>query len=566
MADKAENENQGVPAGGERRAALRSDDTGVRSTRMRESSFPMRKASTLPDVSAYSSPGGSTSAEEAPGETTPEANSSPAAPTSWRSSNPSDAAGRSPQEPLEGGAHTASGDPTRNDDDATVTSPAADDPALTGVDQAADRPEPAGTRADTGLADHVTTDPPPATSQIAATTAGASTTADPTSPATSQIAATPDNDELVGASAADEAPSRGNGVGAGTGAAGARETTQDETPSRGNGTGNGTGAGTGTGTGAGTAAGAGTGATAAASLAAGATPAATTTAGATTAATTKTRATGSRTTPADDPNPDTSSLSIRPPEEDVSRRANQRDEAAAAKPVLPRVLQVMVAVFFPVILLAAAVRAVTTPLFLWVEYHRPGFPADSYGFSTEDRMTYGSYTMDYILNWAPARYLGDLVNADGDQLFLDSEVGHMADVKGVLATGFVVATVLALLAVAACIYLARKYPGGIRRALFAGATATLVLAIALAVAGILAWETFFTQVHALFFADGTWTFRLDDTLIRLFPAQFWIDAAAAVGAIVLIGSVLTLVLTWPTKARREKSARAYEARRANSGV
>ncbi|SDI90138.1 integral membrane protein TIGR01906 [Arthrobacter subterraneus] len=253
--------------------------------------------------------------------------------------------------------------------------------------------------------------------------------------------------------------------------------------------------------------------------------------------------------------------------DDVSRRASQRDEAAAAEPVLPRVLQVMIAVFFPVILLAAAVRAVTTPLFLWVEYHRPGFPADSYGFSTEDRMTYGSYTMDYILNWAPARYLGDLVNADGDQLFLDSEVGHMADVKGVLATGFVVATVLALLAVAACIYLARKYPGGIRRALFAGATATLVLAIALAVAGILAWETFFTQVHALFFADGTWTFRLDDTLIRLFPAQFWIDAAAAVGAIVLIGSVLTLVLTWPTKARREKSARAYEPRRrANSSI
>lgn len=498
MADKAENENQGVPAGGERRAALRSDDSGTRSTRMRESSFPMRKASTLPDVSAYSSPGGSTSGGETSSETTPEADSSHAATSSSRSSDaPSDAAGRNPQAPLQAGAPAASGDPTRNDDDAAVTSPAADNPAVTGASQTSDRPEPAGTRADTGRADHATTSP--------------------SSPATSQIAATPDNSGQAGTIAPEEQPSRGTAAGA-----------------------------------------AGTGAAAAGATAAGATAAA--------AATTKTRATRSRANTADDANPDTSSLSIRPPEEDVSRRAIQRDQAAAAKPVLPRVLQVMVAVFFPVILLAAAVRAVTTPLFLWVEYHRPGFPADSYGFSTEDRMTYGSYTMDYILNWAPARYLGDLVNADGDQLFLDSEVGHMADVKGVLATGFVVATVLALLAVAACIYLARRYPGGIRRALFAGAAATLVLAIALAVAGILAWETFFTQVHALFFADGTWTFRLDDTLIRLFPAQFWIDAAASVGAIVLIGSVLTLILTWPTKARREKSARAYEARRANSGV
>lgn len=390
MADKVENQNTSGPAGSERRAALRSDVPGGGSTRLRESGFPMRKASTLPDVSAYSEPISSGTSE-------------------WGSEEPH-------HEPV-------------------AAVPATDDPST------------------------------PATQQIAAI------------PVTGKGVTDTDADADASAHVAE----------------GARETD-------------------------------------------------------------------------DDPAPDTSALTIRPPEEDVTRRASQRDEAAAAKPVLPRVMQVVVAVFFPVILLGAAVRAVTTPLFLWAEYHRPGFPADSYGFSTEDRMTYGSYTMDYILNWAPARYLGNLVNTDGDQLFLDSEVGHMADVKAVLSTGFVVATVLAILALAACVYLARRYPGGIRRALFAGAVATLVLAVVLAVAGVLAWETFFTQVHALFFADGTWTFRLDDTLIRLFPAQFWIDAAAVVGAIVLLGSVLTLVLTWPTRARREKSANAYARRRAAGGV
>lgn len=390
MADKVENQNTSGPAGSERRAALRSDVPGGGSTRLRESGFPMRKASTLPDVSAYS-------------------------------------------EPISSGTSELGSEEPQHEPVAAV--PATDDPST------------------------------PATQQIAAT------------PVTGKGVTDTDADADASAHVSE----------------GARETD-------------------------------------------------------------------------DDPAPDTSALTIRPPEEDVTRRASQRDEAAAAKPVLPRVMQVVVAVFFPVILLGAAVRAVTTPLFLWAEYHRPGFPADSYGFSTEDRMTYGSYTMDYILNWAPARYLGNLVNTDGDQLFLDSEVGHMADVKAVLSTGFVVATVLAILAIAACVYLARRYPGGVRRALFAGAVATLVLAVVLAVAGVLAWETFFTQVHALFFADGTWTFRLDDTLIRLFPAQFWIDAAAVVGAIVLLGSVLTLVLTWPTRARREKSANAYARRRAAGGV
>ncbi len=261
----------------------------------------------------------------------------------------------------------------------------------------------------------------------------------------------------------------------------------------------------------------------------------------------------------DDPAPDTAALSARPSEEEAKRRAAERDEAFTSKPVMARVFQVLIAGFFPIMLLAAAIRAVTSPLFLWVEYHRPGFPADSFGFSTDDRMTYGSYTVDYILNWASPRYLGELVNSDGDQLFLDSEVGHMLDVKVVLVISFAVALAMFVFTIAACWYLARTYPGGVRRGLFAGALTTLILMIALTVTAILGWQTFFTQVHALFFADGTWTFRADDTLIRLFPAQFWMDAAITVAALVLIVTVVTLVLTWPTKGRRDRSRLAGEA-------
>ena len=92
-------------------------------------------------------------------------------------------------------------------------------------------------------------------------------------------------------------------------------------------------------------------------------------------------------------------------------------------------MQVLLAVCFPIILLVLAVRAVTSPLFLWVEYNRPGFPGDGYGFSTDDRMTYGSYAVDYLSNWSGPRYLGDLVHRGGDKLFKDGEVSHMADVS-----------------------------------------------------------------------------------------------------------------------------------------
>ncbi|MCC9197964.1 TIGR01906 family membrane protein [Arthrobacter sp. zg-Y820] len=247
--------------------------------------------------------------------------------------------------------------------------------------------------------------------------------------------------------------------------------------------------------------------------------------------------------------------------EEARRRAEERERAGSPKPVLARILQVMIAVFFPVMLLAAAIRAVATPLFLWIEYHRPGFPADGYGFSTDDRMTYGSYAVDYLLNFSGARYLGDLVTAGGEPLYLDSEVSHMADVKTVLTVAFVSALVMAVLSVLACVYLAKRRPGGIRRALFSGAVLTLVLVGALIVTAVLGWENFFTQVHSIFFANGNWTFRMDDTLIRLFPAQFWMDAGIGIAGLVLLTCIVVLVSAWPTKARRERARSKQEAAR-----
>lgn len=246
----------------------------------------------------------------------------------------------------------------------------------------------------------------------------------------------------------------------------------------------------------------------------------------------------------------TSALQIRPPQADVERRNAERELAARAKPITPRVMQVLLAVFYPVILLVLAVRAVTSPLFLWVEYNRPGFPGDGYGFSTDDRMTYGSYAVDYLSNWSGPRYLGELVSRSGDKLFKEGEVSHMADVKLVILSTFGAGALLALLSLAAVIYLRRRGAGGVRRGLFAGSVITLVIIIGLGALAALGWEQFFTEFHRVFFANGTWTFSLQDTLIRLFPGQFWVDAGIVIGALVLLASLVTLILTWPTRKRR----------------
>jgi len=257
----------------------------------------------------------------------------------------------------------------------------------------------------------------------------------------------------------------------------------------------------------------------------------------------------------------TSALQIRPPQEEVERRNAEREQAAKAKPILPRVMQVLLAVFYPVILLVLAVRAVASPLFLWVEYNRPGFPGDGYGFNTDDRMTYGSYVVDYLSNWSGPRYLGELVSRSGDRLFNDGEVSHMADVKLVILSAFGAGAVLILLSLIAVIYLRRRGAGGVRRGLFAGSIVALAVILGLGVFATLGWQQFFTEFHRIFFADGTWTFSLQDTLIRLFPTQFWVDAGIVIGALVLLASLVTLILTWPTRRRRglPKKARTKDA-------
>jgi integral membrane protein (TIGR01906 family) len=126
----------------------------------------------------------------------------------------------------------------------------------------------------------------------------------------------------------------------------------------------------------------------------------------------------------------------------------------------------------------------------------------------------------------------------------------MADVKLVILSAFGAGALLVLVSLAVIAYLRRRSTGGVRRGLFAGSILTLVIILGLGALAVLGWQQFFTEFHRIFFASGSWTFALEDTLIRLFPGQFWIDAGLVIAALVLLASLVTLVLTWPTRRRR----------------
>ena len=259
-----------------------------------------------------------------------------------------------------------------------------------------------------------------------------------------------------------------------------------------------------------------------------------------------------------DPNAPLSSLAASP---EAAERAAAREDAVEDTPRFLKLRATLIALTVPLTVLMIAIRAVASAPFLWLEYHRPGFPEDSYGYYLIERMRLGSYGVDYINNFAPREYLARVTTGTDNTLaFTEAEVNHMHDVKWVLLIATVAVAALFLLTLFSSISLRERAPGTIRRSLFSGAWITLGLIAVLGVVGVFGWEWLFTTFHRVFFPQGNWEFSVRSSLIRLYPPQFWIDAAIAVAVLVAAQITLLLVTTWPTKYRKLKAERRRQER------
>jgi integral membrane protein (TIGR01906 family) len=205
------------------------------------------------------------------------------------------------------------------------------------------------------------------------------------------------------------------------------------------------------------------------------------------------------------------------------------------------------------------VRILLAPLFLQIEYQLPGFPPDTYGFTTAERLHWGTYGMAYLLNDSPPSYLGELTFESGEPVFLEREVNHMQDVKvvvaGLLRAWYAILAVIALLGLWAwkagwlSPFRAGMRLGGVLTLAVAG-IAALLGTLGASGSGTLFWE-FFSGFHGVFFSGTSWLFEYSDTLIRLYPLRFWQDAVLYVG--VLAALVATLLAVGLRDRERKRS-------------
>lgn len=183
------------------------------------------------------------------------------------------------------------------------------------------------------------------------------------------------------------------------------------------------------------------------------------------------------------------------------------------------------------------------------EFEYPRIAADPFGFTVDERLDMAETTLAYLRRSEPAEevifILKDLRLPGGeDPLYNQREIGHMLDVKDLVDTFKTLTWILAIIVIGGLIFLlARSESRHLGyKAIMSGGLLTTVILLVMLVLILLSWNLVFTQFHEILFPPDTWTFYYSDSLIRLFPEQFWFDFGLLwTGAIFLEGIILAVV-------------------------
>jgi integral membrane protein (TIGR01906 family) len=185
---------------------------------------------------------------------------------------------------------------------------------------------------------------------------------------------------------------------------------------------------------------------------------------------------------------------------------------------------------------------------------------DDYGFDPVDRTKWSAFAVNYLTNDEDIDFLGDLQDTNGNKLFRAEELTHMEDVKrvvkGSLFIWYVACGILFGLTVWLLVQKAwREFRLGYR----SGAWITLSLMAVMIAYLAINFNQLFDQFHRVFFTEGSWLFYPTDTLIRLFPMDFWRDAFLLVGGFTLLLAIVILFIT-----KRKKRSKNSSAEKMNS--
>jgi integral membrane protein (TIGR01906 family) len=200
----------------------------------------------------------------------------------------------------------------------------------------------------------------------------------------------------------------------------------------------------------------------------------------------------------------------------------------------------LVTLILPFFLIMTSIRILVIPnIFPDFEYRLPGFPADTYGFTQEDRLKWSRVSIEYLVNDQPIAWLANQKLPDGSPLYIERELSHMLDVKNLIQLMFIIWWIFLAFILAAGLAAWRwDNLKGYLRSLSNGGWLTLALILPVLIFVMISFNELFTNFHRIFFSGDSWLFLYSDTLIRLFPIRFWQDAFIWMGVFTIVFALL----------------------------
>ena len=214
--------------------------------------------------------------------------------------------------------------------------------------------------------------------------------------------------------------------------------------------------------------------------------------------------------------------------------------------MLATVLVVAIAVSVTPIFVVNAFRVLATGTFVRAELGRDGFPPDLYGLTTEQRKELALLGLRSIQPGSDGIVLLERARLpNGSPAFGLRELTHMRDVRRLFGIALRAQLIAVLVIAALALGLLRtRFRAVVPLGLLIGALGTLAIAVLAVPVILLGFDGFFVRFHEIFFSGDSWEFSNADTLIRIYPEQFWVDVSRITAAFAVLQAIVLAALSW----------------------
>jgi len=228
--------------------------------------------------------------------------------------------------------------------------------------------------------------------------------------------------------------------------------------------------------------------------------------------------------------------------------------------IIVRIVQILLGVALPVALILGNVFLLASDGFIRYEYDKPNFPpdeyylADGYPLPRAERETLAKTGLASVLRPDGIRLLEEArFQQTSKPAFNEREIRHMRDVNVLFQkVRWVMWAAVAVALAEAAALVALRERRALFRALWVSSVASLIAFVALGAFIGAGFNVFFTAFHRIFFQGDTWLFLYSDTLIRIYPTDFWFDVSLILSGMTL--AELVVIGGLSRLAMRKKSA------------